>query len=252
VRWLGWFSKVNCQKHFLSLLTVFYCRTATTLEIKASYRRLALALHPDVHDGCDIKTKAFKEASEAYNILSDNNRRREYDMANGVTPTGWHNKNRRRAPPVNYRSVYAPHAPPDGKWHDAQRHYDMHYGDGMFQDAFKRAKERGEFDYHSPLGKGFSFESTQDRKSRHGQSSYAFRNPYSKADQLPAKEYEYDITNGNEAKTILRRKKGVVDKMHERRSERQEEQKGDQAVPIIPGQRMYEPLNQQSESCSIM
>jgi curved DNA-binding protein CbpA len=213
---------------------------------------LALSLHPDRHDGCAIKTKAFKEASEAYNILSNNNRRRDYDKANGSA--GWYNKNRRRPPPpANYRSVYAPHAPPDGKWHDAQRHYDMHYGDGMFREAFARAKVNGEFDYQSPLGEGFAFEGSQDRKSRaKGQNSY-FKNPYSAQDQGPPLEYEYKESNMTQAKTVLRRKKGVVDKLHERRVERQEQEKGDKAEPIVPGQRMYEPLNQQSsDSCSIM
>ena len=69
------------------------------MEIKQAYRKMALALHPDRHDGCDVKTKQFKEASEAYNILIDNDRRREYDMATGWAPKGWHNKNRRRPPP---------------------------------------------------------------------------------------------------------------------------------------------------------
>ncbi len=54
-------------------------RTATQSEIKQSYRKIALALHPDRHDGCNIKTAEFKEASEAYRILSDYTKRIEYD-----------------------------------------------------------------------------------------------------------------------------------------------------------------------------
>ena len=222
------------------------------MEIKAAYRKLALTLHPDRHDGCQVKTQEFKAASEAYNILSDNNRRREYDMATGwAVPEGWYNKNRRRPPPSNYRKVYAPHAPPDGKWHDAQRHYDMHYGDGQFHDAvkqaYKRAEAAGEFDYHSPLGKGFTFETMDDRKSYH-------KNPYSKEYQGPIiPEYKYDENDAAEAKTILRQKKNVVDKLHGRRKERLDRETVGKPVPSIPGQRIYEPLNQQSsESCTIM
>ncbi|EED91009.1 predicted protein, partial [Thalassiosira pseudonana CCMP1335] len=54
-------------------------RTATTHEIKQSYRKIALALHPDRHNGCEIKSNEFKQASEAYKILSDYSTRVEYD-----------------------------------------------------------------------------------------------------------------------------------------------------------------------------
>jgi curved DNA-binding protein CbpA len=230
-------------------------RTATTIEIKTSYRKLALKLHPDRNDGCDVKTKAFKEASEAYDILIDNNRRREYDMATGWgTPEGWYNKNRCRPPPVNYRKVYAPHAPPDGKWHDAQRHYEMHYGEGMFREAVKtayeQAKIRGDFDYRSPLGKGFAFDTAADRNSRH-----AARNPFSKAQQgPPSQAYKYEEGYTDEAKTKLKRKQGVVSKLHERRQERMEKEEADKLKPAFPGQKTYKPLNEQSSesACLIM
>lgn len=229
---------------------------ATTAEIKAAYRKLALALHPDRHDGCKAKTRAFKEASEAYNILADNNRRREYDISTGFSPSGWHNKNRRRPPPVNYRTVYAPHAPPDGKWHDAQKHYDMHYGEGMYQEAvkkaFERAKAAGQFDYHSPLGKGFAFESMVGRKSHYGQNSY-FKNPYSKADQgPPTLQYQYEESYISEAKTVLKRRETVVSKLHERRQERMEKD-AVRTDPVYPGQKVYQPFNQQGQdACHIM
>jgi molecular chaperone DnaJ len=233
------------------------------VEIKTAYRTLALSLHPDRHDGCDQKTKAFKDASEAYSILTNNNRRREYDMATGwATPSGCYNKNRRRPPTANYRKVYAPHAPPDGKWHDAQRHYDMHYGDGMFREAmnsvYEQAKLRGDFDYFSPLGKGFAFETREDRKSRYSQDSYG-KNPYSREVQGPPTiQFTYQegyLNEAGEAKTVLKRKEGVIDKLHERRKERYDKQKQDAPTPIIPGQKIYEPLNQpsgSSEGCTIM
>mmetsp|Transcript_21397 Transcript_21397/g.59511 ORF Transcript_21397/g.59511 Transcript_21397/m.59511 type:complete len:248 (+) Transcript_21397:379-1122(+) len=225
---------------------------ATKTEIKTAYRKLALALHPDRHDGDKGKTKAFKEVTEAYNILVDNERRRQYDVSLGISsPSGWYNKNRRRAPPSNYRKVYAPHAPPDGKWHDAQRHYDMHYGDGMYHDAlksaYKRAEMNGEFDYHSPLGKGFTFESVGSKKAK----SNDF-NPYSKAAQGPAShDYEYEEGYISEAKHVMKRKKGVVNMLHERRKQRlqfQEEREHTTAAAIS------EPFQQQSTvgACNIM
>eukprot|EP00980_Cylindrotheca_fusiformis_P017392 scaffold5395_cov126-Cylindrotheca_fusiformis.AAC.12 len=226
------------------------------MEIKVAYRKLALALHPDRHDGCKDKADAFKEAAEAYTILSNNNLRKEYDMATGFTPSGWYNKNRKRAPPSNYRKVYAPHAPPDGKWHDAQRHYDYHYGDGMFREAVKNAYERakvnGEFEYHSPLGQGFSFETKEERKSRYGGEYH--RNPYSKEVQgPPSQQYNYEegtmSTDRNEAKKVLKRRRTVVDKLHERRQERMEKQ---EEKLMYQGQKLYPQYNSQSSSASFV
>eukprot|EP00536_Pseudo-nitzschia_multiseries_P003222 jgi/Psemu1/185328/e_gw1.48.141.1 len=65
------------MKDFYKILQV--SNKATKTEIKTAYRKLALTLHPDRHDGDEGKTKAFKEATEAYNILADNERRRQYD-----------------------------------------------------------------------------------------------------------------------------------------------------------------------------
>ncbi|KAG7351831.1 chaperone protein DnaJ [Nitzschia inconspicua] len=250
------------QKDFYKVLNV--TSQATTEEIKTAYRQLALKLHPDRHDGDAAKTIAFKEASEAYNILIDKERRRQYDMAHGYSPSGWYNRNRRKPPPANYRKVYAPHAPPDGKWHDAQRHYDMHYGDGMFQEAVKNAYERakaaGELEYHSPLGKGFTFEKSSNPYSK---NPY-FKNPYSKADQgPPSQHYQYEEGYIDEAKTVLKRKAAVVSKLHERRLERYQKEEDERqehyrtATNNIPGSRIYAPLNQQSLSpdtggCTIM
>ena len=236
------------------------------LEIKTAYRKLALALHPDRHEGCKDKATAFKEASEAYNVLSNNDRRKEYDLATGWgTPDGWYNKNRRHAPPSNYRKVYTPHAPPDGKWHDAQKHYDFHYGDGMYREAvrnaYERAKMNGELDYTSPLGKGFAFETREDRRklrSYHGSNPY-YNNPYSKEVQgPPTMQYNYEegnlSTERKEADVILKRKRGVVDKLHERRQERMDKGRRQKATTAgFAGQKKYTQYNQQSNgSCVIM
>src|SRR5687767_10942054 len=54
-------------------------RTATEKEIKAAFRKLARKHHPDVNKG-DAKAEArFKEINEANAVLSDPEKRRQYD-----------------------------------------------------------------------------------------------------------------------------------------------------------------------------
>lgn len=56
-------------------------RTATSDEIKKSYRRLAVKFHPDKNpDNKEESEEKFKEATEAYSVLSDADNRRKYDQ----------------------------------------------------------------------------------------------------------------------------------------------------------------------------
>ena len=48
-------------------------------EIKKSYRKLALKYHPDKNKGDKAAEEKFKEASEAYHVLSNNERKQNYD-----------------------------------------------------------------------------------------------------------------------------------------------------------------------------
>ncbi|HDD35723.1 MAG TPA: molecular chaperone DnaJ, partial [Candidatus Desulfofervidus auxilii] len=54
-------------------------RNATQEEIKRAYRRLALKYHPDRNPGDKIAEEKFKEISEAYEVLSDPEKRAIYD-----------------------------------------------------------------------------------------------------------------------------------------------------------------------------
>src|SRR5438034_4850842 len=54
-------------------------RTATDQEIKSSYRKLALQFHPDRNPDNHEAEEKFKEAAEAYSVLSDAQKRAQYD-----------------------------------------------------------------------------------------------------------------------------------------------------------------------------
>ena len=70
------------EKDYYKALGV--AKDASGSDIKKAYRKLARELHPDKNPG-DAKAEArFKEVSEAYGVLSDETRRREYDEARSL------------------------------------------------------------------------------------------------------------------------------------------------------------------------
>jgi molecular chaperone DnaJ len=54
-------------------------RTATEVEIKKAYRKLAVQHHPDKNPGDHAAEEKFKEAAEAYSVLADAQKRAAYD-----------------------------------------------------------------------------------------------------------------------------------------------------------------------------
>jgi molecular chaperone DnaJ len=65
-------------KDYYSILGV--SRSASEKEIKQAFRRLARKYHPDVNPGDKSAEERFKQVSEAYEVLSDKEKRKKYDQ----------------------------------------------------------------------------------------------------------------------------------------------------------------------------
>jgi len=63
-------------------------KNATSAEIKKAYRKLARDLHPDKNPGNKRSEDKFKAVSEAYDVLSDDSKRKEYDEARNLMSSG--------------------------------------------------------------------------------------------------------------------------------------------------------------------
>lgn len=66
------------KQDFYSVLGV--SRTADAAEIKKAYRKLAKKYHPDTHAGDKNAEEKFKEITEAYEVLSDQEKKKLYDQ----------------------------------------------------------------------------------------------------------------------------------------------------------------------------
>jgi len=55
-------------------------RSASSEELKKAYRKVAMKYHPDRNPGDEEAEEKFKEASEAFEVLSDQGKRQRYDQ----------------------------------------------------------------------------------------------------------------------------------------------------------------------------
>ncbi len=74
------------MKDFYQILGV--SRSASADEIKQAYRKLAKQHHPDLHKGDKANEDKFKEISEAYDVLSNQSKKQQYDHFGQWGPGG--------------------------------------------------------------------------------------------------------------------------------------------------------------------
>jgi len=131
-------SKDWLEKDFYAVLGVG--RSASANEIKKSYRRLARELHPDHNPGDKEAEERFKNVSEAYDVLSDDKRRKEYDEMRALFGSGAFRRNARTGAgagaPFDLSDLFgATTAPPSGAGTGTSAG-DRHFGGGGFSDLF--------------------------------------------------------------------------------------------------------------------
>ena len=66
------------KKDFYEILGI--TKNADAAEIKKAYRKKALEFHPDKNPGDTAAEEKFKLAAEAYEVLSDSNKKAKYDQ----------------------------------------------------------------------------------------------------------------------------------------------------------------------------
>ncbi len=99
-------------------------KTATADEITKAYRKLAKKLHPDLNPGDTVAEEKFKEISNAYSILNDEEKRGQYDRGE-IDASG------QERPEARYYREYAG-SPGGARYHSSAGYEDM----GDFSDLF--------------------------------------------------------------------------------------------------------------------
>ncbi len=106
-------------------------RSASESEIKSAFRKLALQYHPDRNPNNKVAEEKFKEINEAYEVLSNKEKRARYDQL-GDSYTSW----QQRGAPGSFNWNEWTNAPGGGVSFDVGDLNDL-FGGGGFSDFFQ-------------------------------------------------------------------------------------------------------------------
>ena len=130
-------------------------RTATEDEIRAAYRKLARKYHPDVNKDADA-AKRFSEVTEAYDVLIDPQKRKDYDRFGRTGVGAGHTAGRG---PNQQRTTWSTSAGP-GDFGDQ-------FGGADFSDVFEQMFGGG--GGASPFGRSAGFRPQEPPRAQKGQ-----------------------------------------------------------------------------------
>jgi len=148
------------QKDYYSILGLD--KNATQQQIRAAYRRLAFQYHPDRNKEDPLAAERMKELNEAYAILSDPSKRREYDLL------------RERYGPHAYAQYRQAHSPEDifrgSDIDQVFQEFARQFGFRDFNEIFREfyGPEYQSFEFRRPgmFGRGFVFYRTSGGRSK--------------------------------------------------------------------------------------
>ena len=134
-------------------------RNTSVEEIKKAYKRLAKKYHPDKNRGDKVSEDKFKEISEAYHVLSDPEKRKQYDLFGHNGPQGASGHGGRN-PGAGQSSGYHWSSGPGASGFGFE---DLHGGGSGFRDIFsqffgnarKGSNPKTDFSGANPFGSGF-------------------------------------------------------------------------------------------------
>ena len=131
------------MKDYYELLGV--PKSATADEIKKAYRTLAFKYHPDRNQGNKEAEEKFKQISEAYDVLGDETKRRNYD-AGAYTTGSYYNNAGQNEYQRQYQYTYQnPFGEEYWQWvNDAQQNQ-RQYSNYTRQNRQRRTYSRGDY-----------------------------------------------------------------------------------------------------------
>ena len=106
-----WVEKSRCLLQRIKIITKrsAWSETPTADEIRKAYRKLARKYHPDLNPGDKAAEERFKKVQEAYDILSDESKKKVYDQygfySDNIPPDAGGGGAVRRAVPILTGSI---------------------------------------------------------------------------------------------------------------------------------------------------